>query len=172
MTRFYFVFIFLWSVALFAQDSAIKRASFSTSVVKSGNNKTSNYLVQHSVGHSGIMQTINQQGHAITRGFLLPQGSSRTRVEQLPDFDWVVYPNPFTTYVDIDFTYPVSGDMEIQLHDVTGQLILERVQVAKQHQRIFIDHLAQAEYLLTVKVMGKTFGQALLNYKKNNKDLN
>lgn len=116
----------------------------------------------------GIMSTVNQKNVSVTRGFLLPQSTNGQAVgnEQIPDFEWSVYPVPFDTYINIDFDVPVSGDMVIRLHDITGQLIMEQIQLAKQQQRIYINHLAQAEYLLTVAVMGKTLTKSLLHYKK------
>jgi hypothetical protein len=92
--------------------------------------------------------------------------------QPIPDFDWTVYPNPFRTYINIDFSVPVSGDLVMRLHDVTGQLIMEKSLPAKQQQRIDLGHLAQAEYLLTAEIMGKIFSQTLLNYKSTQHDKN
>lgn len=169
-----YTFLFAFTVVAFAsqtfaQSTAIKRASLSTSVADAHIIQRGQYKVQQSVGHMGIMTLANHGKHTATRGFLLPQGAASSE-KTIPDFDWVVYPNPFESYVNIDFDAPVSGDMEIRLHDVTGQLILEKEITAKQQQRVFLGHLAQAEYLLSVELMGKTFSQVLLNNKKTNKE--
>jgi len=169
-----YTLLFVFTVAsfvlqVFAQSTAIKRASLSTSVADAHSIQHGQYKVQQSIGHMGIMSTVNHNQHTATRGFLLPQMGAST-AKPIADFDWVVYPNPFDRYVNIDFNGPVSGDMVIRLHDVTGQLILEKEVAAKQQQRIHLGHLAQASYVLHVQVMGKTFSQTLLNHKNTNRE--
>ena len=172
MRKRYVLFVILFFTAfatqVCAQRSAIKRASLSTSVSSAHIIKSGSHKVQQSIGHMGIMSTVRHEMHTATRGFLLPQVSASS-YKPLPDLDWVVYPNPFDAHINIDFGLPVSGIMAIRIHDVTGQLILERAVTAKQQQRIHLGYLAQAEYLLTVEVMGKTVSQPLL---KNNKHPN
>lgn len=151
-------------------QTMIKRASLSTSVAGAHNIQFGNYKVQQSIGHMGIMSTINHDQRAVTRGFLLPQLGKVSTETPSADFNLVVYPNPFTTYVNIDFNAPVTGDMVIRLHDILGQLIIEKEVTAKQQQRFYLGHLAQAEYVLNVEVMGKTFSQVLLNHKTTSKE--
>lgn len=159
----------LFAGQIFAQGTAIKRASLSASVADAHSIQKGRYKVQQSVGHMGIMTLAHHGKHTATRGFLLPQGAASSK-ETIPDFDWAVYPNPFDSYVNIDFDAPVSGDMVVRLHDILGQLIFEKELTAKQQQRVFLGHLAQAEYLLSVELMGKTFSLPLLNHNKTTQD--
>jgi hypothetical protein len=55
--------------------------------------------------------------------------------------------------------------MVVRLYDITGQLVREHLSKAKKEQSIELSQLPQAQYLLSVKVMGKTFSYKLLNYK-------
>ena len=170
--RYTFLFAFTitaFASQIFAQNTAIKRASLSASVIDAHSIQKGHYKVQQSVGHMGIMTLAHHGKHTATRGFLLPQGAASSK-ETIPDFDWTVYPNPFDSYVNIDFDAPVSGDMVVRLHDILGQLILEKELTAKQQQRVFLGHLAQAEYLLSVELMGKTFSLPLLNHNKTTQD--
>ena len=159
------VIFFLSSATMVFAQGKILRSSLSTSVSEAHNIQKGQYKVQQSIGHMGIMSTINHDQRAVTRGFLLPQLGKVSTETPSADFNLVVYPNPFTTYVNIDFNAPVTGDMVIRLHDILGQLIIEKEVTAKQQQRFYLGHLAQAEYVLNVEVMGKTFNQVLLNYK-------
>ena len=119
---------FLFAGLSFAQTKVL-RASLSTApqTVQVGN-----VTVQQSVGHMGIIGSITHDSHTMTRGFLLPQMSA-SEEKPIADFNWVVYPNPFDTYINIDFDAIVSGDMVVRLHDILGQLIIEKeVQCDKQ----------------------------------------
>lgn len=166
-----YIFMFLSLTAFItkahAQRSAIKRASLSASVVGAHVIQKGKYKVQQSIAHMGIMGSVTHDTHTTTRGFLVPQMGSSSE-KPLPDFNWGVYPNPFITHINIDFDAPVSGNMAIRVHDVTGQIVFEKAVSAKQQQRIHLGNLARAEYLLNVEVMGKTFSQILLNYERPN----
>ena len=147
----------------------IKRASLSTSVKNAPDIQIGNYNVQQSIGHMGVMGTVNHSENAVLRGFLLPHDAVSTVVPPA-DFDLYVYPNPFVDYVDLSFSKTVSGNMLLRLHDVTGRLVFEQTSQVKQKQRIDLGFLAQAEYILSVEVMGELFSQNLLNYKTPNKE--
>jgi len=141
MKNFYtlIVFVLLLLADVAFGQTMIKRASLSTSVSGGHNIQKGQYKVQQSIAHMGIMSTVKHDNHAVTRGFLLPQGggSIKSSIEStIPDFDWVVYPNPFQTYVNIDFDAPVSGDMVIRLHDIVGQLIIEKAVTAYKMERL------------------------------------
>lgn len=155
---------------LFGQKR-VKRASLSTSVVNAHNIKRGSYKVQQSVGHMGVIGTVQQEHTTVLRGFLLPQSGAYAQTPA-SNIGISIYPVPFDRYIHIDFDTPVSGDMVVTLHDLVGQLIVELKQTAKQQQRIQLDRLAQAEYVISVQVMGKTFSQPILNYHrvKSNKE--
>lgn len=154
--------------AAFAQGK-IKRASLSGSFSDPQITHKGGHSVQHSIAHMGILTTLSHDNKTVTRGFLLPQ-SGVSREESAVDFGWVVYPNPFQTYINIDFNAAVSGEMVIRIHDVLGQLVTEKSVTAKKHQRLNLSHLSQAEYFLSVEVMGKTFNQTLLNNKLSSRN--
>lgn len=148
----------LFCTALAAQQPAIKRASLSTGPQTS---HKGDYMVQHSIGFMGAMSTQEHSKQLVTRGFLLPQANPVEFVEKL---EWSLYPVPFSTYLNIDFSAPVTGDMHVLLFDVTGQLVFDETYTAQQKQKIYIGHLAQGEYLIQVGVMNQTFSTQILNY--------
>jgi len=152
----------------FAQGK-IKRASLSTAVSDPQTPHNGRHSVQQSIAHMGILTTLRHDNRTVTRGFLLPQ-SGVSKQASVADFGWVVYPNPFQTYINIDFNAAVSGDMVIRIHDVLGQLVTEKSVTAKKHQRLNLSHLSQAEYFLSVEVMGKTFSQTLLHHKPSRRN--
>lgn len=103
MIKFYFLTILFSCTLVVAQQSAIKRSSLSTSVVNAHDIQVGHYKVQQSIGHFGIMNTDNLKNYTVTRGFLLPKyGASKEN--PIPEFDWVVYPNPFDSYIYTELT--------------------------------------------------------------------
>jgi hypothetical protein len=158
----YLIFIFFSCSSLLAQQSAIKRASLTIGSETSENGK---FLVQQSVGFLGAMQTQNFESHNITRGFLLPQAAAlEPTLPIAPKMEWALYPNPFSTHINIEFSQAVSGDMHVILFDVTGQLVYNKTHSAKQQQKIPFDALAQGEYIIQVRLMDHQFSAQLINY--------
>lgn len=164
MKYIYLVFTLFFCTTLLAQQSvAIKRASLSTAPQTIQNGVIT---VQQSVGFMGLMHTSQQNNNTTISGFLLPSVRN-SLLDPETSIQWLLYPNPFSTHINIDFSAPVSGAMKLLLFDVTGQLIVEKTLEAKQQQRIPMEHLAQGEYIIQINVMGKSFSAQLLNYKNN-----
>ena len=145
----------------------VKRASLSSSV--NNNTQTNGYKVQQSIGHMGIMGSFKYIGHAVLNGFLIPQNTTSAEII-MPDFNLEIYPNPFIDHINISIQTAVSGEMVVRLYDISGRLVTEHLSRAKKEQRIELSHLLQAQYLLSVEVMGKTFSYKLLNYKTPTSD--
>lgn len=162
MKHGYLLIILFLGTTVIAQESAIKRASLSTAPSTS---QKDGFMIQHSVGFMGVMSSVEHKNHSVTRGFLLPQGVALDYSDE--DMEWILYPVPFSTHLNIDFSTAVSGDMEVVLFDVTGQLVFKETYTAQQKQEIYIGNLAQGEYLIQVTLMGRSFNAQILNYSKN-----
>jgi hypothetical protein len=170
MKYLYFLFIGILLPSAFnaAHAQKILRASLSTSAKDAHNIHIGSYKVQQSIGHMGIIGSVRHGQYTVLREFLLPQHAASDPIT--PDLDIQVYPNPFVDHIDIAFDTPVSGDLVVMLHDMTGQLVASQIAPAKKRQRIALANLAQAHYILTVDVMGKQFSYNLLNKRTINKD--
>lgn len=146
----------------FAQGE-IMRASLSTALVSENNTNDLGYMVQHSVGHMGIIGTVDQRNHTVMRGFLLPQEAERDTAVEL---NWSIYPVPFDDEITIEFDKAVSGNLIVRLYDVAGKIVAEKYDDAAQKQQIQFDYLAPGEYLIMVEVMGNTFSRQILRTNK------
>lgn len=157
--QLYFILILSLSSGALLAQSAILRASLSTSfqTTQDTNNR---YKVKFSVGHMGGMAKADHKNHTVTRGFLLPQGSSGTQL--VNPVELTIYPVPFDTHLNVDFSTAVSGDLSVRLLDVTGRLVFDKAQTAKQQQRFEIKELAQGEYFIEVNLDGKTFSKSII----------
>ena len=162
-----FLLLFSLSSVLCAQGRII-RASLSTSVTNAHNITQGKYKVQQSIGHAGVIGTRKHSNITAFRGFLLPVARPQSQQELDSDFDfgWSIYPVPFDTHVNIKFDSPVSGEMTFRLFNILGQLVLEKQQLAKQHQQVPLENVSKGKYLLTIDVMGKQLSKQLLQYTK------
>ena len=107
---------------LMAQESAIKRASLSTAPQTI---QTGDFIVQQSIGHMGFIRTSENSDNTVICGFLLPQTFAQysNQITPQPLIGWQLYPNPFSTHINIDFFIPVKGNMKLLLFDVTGHTL-------------------------------------------------
>lgn len=155
-------FFLLFTVFSFAQTK-ILRASLSTAPQTV---RTDGFTVQQSIGHMGLIHTTAQDGNTVISGFLVPHNFAQNSQQITPEqsIEWQLYPNPFSTHINIDFSAPVRGDMHLLLFDVAGKLVLEKTLEAKQQQRIPMEHLAQGEYIINISVLEKSFSAQILNY--------
>lgn len=156
------LFFLLFTGFSFAQTK-ILRASLSTAPQTE---QRPSFTVQHSIGQMGLMRTSENGGNNVISGFLIPQSFAQgsEQILQQPSIEWQLYPNPFSTYINIDFSEAVSGDMHLLLFDVAGQLVMQKTLEAKQQQRVPMEHLARGEYIIQVSVMNRTFSAQLLNH--------
>jgi hypothetical protein len=158
------IVIIVMSVSSFAHaQKRMVRSSLSTAPQTA---QTSTHTVQHSIGFMGIQNTKEHTASKVVRGFLLPHnlvsGDAPTFLE------WSVYPVPFSTHINIDFSTKVTGDLKILLVDVAGKVVFDKTRTAQQAQKVYVGQLAQGTYFLAVSVMGKQFQTKLVNHATNN----
>lgn len=160
----YIPLFFLFSAGFSVAQVKILRASLSTAPQTV---QTGNFTVQQSIGHMGLIRTSEYNRNNVISGFLLPQTDAQNTkpITPQPSIEWQLYPNPFSTHINIDFSTEVNGNMQLLLFDVAGQLVMDKSIKAKQQQRIPMGHLGQGEYIIRVSVMNSTFSAQLLNYK-------
>lgn len=162
LLKFFVVTFLLFTSFSFAQTS-IMRASFSTAA------KTVNiggFTVQQSMGYMGPINTSRQSGNTVISGSLIPQDLTQDSQSIAPQLfiEWSLYPNPFSTHINIDFSSPVSGDMQLMLFDAAGKMVLEKTMEAKQQQRISLEHFVEGAYMISVSVLEKSFSTQILKY--------
>ena len=162
LLKFLVVTFLLFTSFSYAQTN-IMRASFSTAA------KTANigdFTVQQSIGHMGPIHTSRESGNTVISGFLIPQDITQDSQSIAPQLfiEWSLYPNPFSTHINIDFSSPVSGDMQLMLFDAAGKMMIEQTMEAKQQQRISMEQLAEGTYMISVSVMEKSFSTQILKY--------
>jgi len=130
-----------WCIAAFAQIHDVVSASGASFKQSSG-------YITHTIGEL-VTVTLTSPGQVLTQGFLqtgLPK-SWRTPVENIPDFEMSVFPNPVNDLLVMQVEF-LQG-LQYTLHDVTGVLI-ERGLVLQERTEIDFSYLSPAIYILRV----------------------
>jgi hypothetical protein len=110
--------------------------------------KQSSGYITYTIGEL-VTHTLTGTSEILTQGFLqtgLPK-SWRTSVEDVPDFEMSVYPNPVKDLLIIQVE--LLPDLQYTLHDVTGVLI-DRGLVLNERSEIDFSYLSPAIYILRV----------------------
>jgi hypothetical protein len=162
LKRFFIFFLIVTSFS-FAQTN-IMRASFSTAAKTS---QIDGFTVQHSISHMGLIHTSKQGDNRLISGFLIPQNVAydSQSIPSKQSIEWSLYPNPFSTHINLDFLSPVSGEIRFSLYDAKGKLIIDETIEAKQKQRIPMEQLAEGIYLINISVLKKSFKTQILKNK-------
>ena len=110
--------------------------------------KQSSGYITYTIGEL-VTHTLTGTSEILTQGFLqtgLPK-SWRTSVEDVPDFEMSVYPNPVKDLLIMQVE--LLPDLQYTLHDVTGVLI-DRGLVLNERSEIDFSYLSPAIYILRV----------------------
>jgi len=137
----YTLLLSLWCFGAFAQAHEVISASGASFKQSTG------YITQ-TIGEL-VTVTLTGPGEILTQGFLqtgLPK-SWRTPVENTPDFEMSVFPNPVNDLLVMQVE--LLQDLQYTLHDVTGVLI-ERGLVLNEQTEIDFSYLSPAIYILRV----------------------
>jgi hypothetical protein len=110
--------------------------------------KQSSGYITYTIGEL-VTTTLTVPGKVLTQGFLqtgLPK-SWAVAVEDMPDFDLSVYPNPVNDvlYMQVD----LLPGLQYTLHDVTGVMIAQG-SVLDERTEIDFSYLSPAIYILRV----------------------
>jgi hypothetical protein len=153
----------LFASVSFAQTN-IKRSSLSTG---SHTLKIGAFSMQQSIGQMSFIQSSQQSGNTMISGFLIPQNFAQYLQGNAAQssLEWSLYPNPFSTHINIKFSLPVAGDMHLLLYNLAGKLMMEKTLKAKQKQRIPLEHLAEGSYIMNISVLEKSFSTQIFNKK-------
>jgi hypothetical protein len=133
--------ICFWCIGASAQIHDVVSASGASFKQSSG------YVTQ-TIGEL-VTVTLTGPSEILTQGFLqtgMPK-SWRTSVEDLPDFEMSVYPNPVNDLLIMQVE--LLPGLQYTLHDVTGVLI-DRGLVLNERNEIDFSHLSPAIYILRV----------------------
>ena len=78
----------------------------------------------------------------------------------LPDLQFVTYPNPVDLKLNVSFTMPQAGNASLQIVDMSGRLVREvftnqQLSTGRQIRELNVAHLATGNYTIVLNVDGQ-----------------
>ena len=157
---FLFAFFLCLSMAVFAQTTGVKRATFSSSI---GSSKYPQSIGQSSV----VIGSSRVQSYDLLQGFLAPDFPIVSRSpETLELVRLQAYPNPFTSQLKLklDRSYPYT--LQLQLFSILGKSLWsgEFPAHTKELNLDQLEHLSVGVYLLRLYTTQQVFTQTLIKH--------
>ncbi|QNJ97294.1 T9SS type A sorting domain-containing protein [Constantimarinum furrinae] len=122
------------------------------------------YIIQESIGQSSVIGTHYSSEVILRQGFIQPPISIQGILADETNIDAVVYPNPFTSSVNVAFREELKGGLSIAIYDLLGRLVYSNERNAEREIRIDLDFLSSAQYILLITSGNKQFKATLLKH--------
>lgn len=102
----------------------------------------------------------NQQIQTISPAFKLNSTLQNEEIHE--DYDFIVYPNPFSESLNIQLPKNIKGDYLVKLTDLTGKLIHSENKKSSDSKSLFFSFLPQGTYVLSIEIDGKTLAKKVI----------
>lgn len=145
---------FLFSTPCFSQS--LKKETLTnqgSSHFVYANNKS--FYIQESIGQASVIKTYNAQNYSLRQGFLQPVNASFLNDNTNSSLDAIVFPNPFSQFVNIRFNEPIFDVLTIYVSDLMGRIVHSQVYDPAQNLTIQINNVANGVYVLHVRMRQK-----------------
>ncbi len=149
------------SSSLFAQEtvrSTVGVTGISTTTTVSGKQ----YVVQQSVGQSSVIGTHTIQDFTVLQGFIQPPIKIEGVLDEDNSLQAVVFPNPFSSYVQVRFSEEIDAPLSITLYDISGRIVFSKEMAPSREIQLDFDFLSSASYLLSISQANKQFTATLI----------
>jgi len=132
-----------------------------SSEIITSNNKQ--YAVQQSFGQASAIGTFYDNNYTVRQGFIQPNVLAKIVDISIPlNLEAIVYPNPFVDGISISFSEEISDNVEVDVFDALGRLVLSKSYVANQKVNVQFNNLMVADYILKVTANNKQFVKKIL----------
>ena len=119
-----------------------------------------------------VRQTIGQQsssGNASLNKFIIQQGFQQSlnksifSISEDPIITTTVYPNPFVSILNIQFSEATTSDLTVSLFNLFGVLITKEVKSFPQSQLLFnFENIPSGSYVLQLTAENFTYSKTLI----------
>lgn len=121
-----------------------------------------NYYVSQTIGQSGVIGTIGQDGLRLRQGFQQPP----LMVVQAPDDETSLqarlYPNPVRYQLNISLANNLKGQLAVKLFDTSGKLVLDASYPAGQPISMDLSELSSGVYLISLQHQTNSFTSRII----------
>ena len=155
------VMLFISSGTLFAQEtvrSTVGVNGNSTTTTVSGKQ----YVVQQSVGQASVIGNHTVQDFTVLQGFIQPPIKIEGVLDEDNSLQAVVFPNPFSSNVEVRFSEEIDAPLSITLYDISGRVVFSKEMAPAREIQLDFDFLSSASYLLFISQAKKQFTATLI----------
>ncbi|MDO5968804.1 T9SS type A sorting domain-containing protein [Flavivirga aquimarina] len=135
-------------------------ASQGSSHVVFADNKS--YYIIESIGQASIINTFNANNHSLRQGYIQPVSASIVVNGFNTDFKAVIFPNPYSSEVQIKFKEPVIDILQVTIRDVLGRIILSQQYDPLQLITLNLSHLTIGSYLVHIRMRSKVLKSKII----------
>lgn len=114
------------------------------------NNKS--YFIQQSIGQGSVIHTYETDRYSLRQGYLQPISPGGISGQQDFNLDAIIFPNPFTSVINIRFKEPVVDLVVIKFYDILGRIIINEPYNPEERIVITLNELASGPYIIRVKM--------------------
>lgn len=107
------------------------------------------YLIQQSIGQSGVIGPNKNNGLLLRQGFIQPiEGTNIS--SSLDELQVIVTPNPFSRYITISFAEKISDEIYIIIYTISGNTIHTQKYSTTQKINLNLSSLIPELYILRI----------------------
>lgn len=148
------------SLSVFAQNSLhhqMLSAQGTSKVLPDG------IYISQTIGQQSVIGTYTQEGVTYGQGFQQSTWSKYLNSTTNNAITTVVYPNPFVTTINFQFSQPIKETITISLFDIRGRLVYtENKKASDTTLTIELPNLAASNYLVRLATPNYTFYSQIL----------
>jgi Secretion system C-terminal sorting domain len=120
------------------------------------------YVVQQSIGQASVIGANSTQDFTVLQGFIQPPIEIEAVIDEDNSLGAAVFPNPFTSNVQVRFSEEITAPLSIRLYDIAGRIVFSREVAPAREIQLDFDFLASASYMLSISHASKQFTATLI----------
>ena len=120
------------------------------------------YYVSQSIGQSGLTGSFANTKKAVLQGFQQPPTGLIGTANNGLVLQAIIYPNPFNDILEIEFSETVASNVQIEIYNHTGKLLLKEIRSPKQLLTYELGNLNKGIYLIRLSSGNKSLSKKLL----------
>lgn len=113
------------------------------------------YYIVESIGQEGVINSFNANGHLLRQGFLQPLSASIISNTSREDIEALVYPNPFSEKVNIQFKESIIDVLHVTVINILGSIISTQQFAPTQSISLNLDYLSSGVYVLLIRMRSR-----------------
>jgi hypothetical protein len=119
--------------------------------------------VSQTIGQQSVIGNYTKDGKTYGQGFQQSLWNRYIGSNSNNSITTVVYPNPFVSTINFQFSQPIGGPISVNLFDVRGRLIFTTEKEATENiLTLDLPHIADSNYLIRLSTPNYTYYAQIL----------